>query len=389
MLQIGGTTVPAAILCDFVVDKRYRVAGAAVSLQRKLAEACFADGVKLIYGFPNRGAFPVFKRVGYKTVGTATMMVRPLRSKHHLRDYVPAVLADTAGFFVDRLLHVYDLQLCLRQTRDMSDTQRNLADGSFQTLWDEVKGAQAIVAERTPGYLNWRYASHPLDTCNFFCLTERFSGRLRGYVAYCVTAGKVHVLDAFWASASTLQPLFVRFVWRMRSLGYASVSVCHAGDAAGRPERYGSWRSSSRRSRRNLVCKVAANGTANVGTTAYDLTHWSAVRGRARHLTGRFVVVSGALSWKDGGRNGDGGTQAGRSGGTGPRGNRVQSRRSRRSTPAWCGRPALNPGKPPRPLSMVWLHHSTGDRLLRGGLLEALRERRPDVPRHQLRGSDR
>ena len=101
-LRIGGASVRAAILCDFVVDKQHRVAGAAVSLQRKLAEACFADGIKLLYGFPNRAAFPVFARVGYKTVGTATMMVRPLRSGHHLRDYVPAVLADTAGFFVDR-----------------------------------------------------------------------------------------------------------------------------------------------------------------------------------------------------------------------------------------------------------------------------------------------
>ena len=35
--------------------------------------------------------------------------------------------------------------------------------------------------------------------------------------------------------------------------------------------------------------------------------------------------------------------------------------------------PGVDPGKPSRPLSMVWLHHSTGDRLLRGGLLEALR----------------
>ena len=35
--------------------------------------------------------------------------------------------------------------------------------------------------------------------------------------------------------------------------------------------------------------------------------------------------------------------------------------------------PGADPGKPSRPLSMVWLHHSTGDRLLRGGLLAALK----------------
>lgn len=35
--------------------------------------------------------------------------------------------------------------------------------------------------------------------------------------------------------------------------------------------------------------------------------------------------------------------------------------------------PGEDPGKPSRSLSMVWLHHSTGDRLLRGGLLDALK----------------
>jgi hypothetical protein len=274
VLRIGGTRVPAAVLCDFVVDKRHRVAGAAVSLQRKLAETCFADGIKILYGFPNRSAFPVFARVGFKTVGSATMMVRPLRSGRHLRDYVPVVLADTAGFLVDRLLHAYDFQFLLRQTRALADTQRSSADGSFQALWDEVQGTQAIVGERTPDHLNWRYARHPIEACSFFCLTERFSGRLRGYVAYCVTSGKVNVLDAFWASADALQPLFVRFVWRMRTLGHESITVCHAGDAAvARTLRQLAFIQS--KEKRNLICKVAVNGSSGVGATAYDLGQWS------------------------------------------------------------------------------------------------------------------
>jgi hypothetical protein len=35
--------------------------------------------------------------------------------------------------------------------------------------------------------------------------------------------------------------------------------------------------------------------------------------------------------------------------------------------------PGADPGKPPQRLSMVWHHHSTGDSILNGGLLEALR----------------
>lgn len=35
--------------------------------------------------------------------------------------------------------------------------------------------------------------------------------------------------------------------------------------------------------------------------------------------------------------------------------------------------PGADPGKLTQPLSMVWLHHSTGDALLKGGLLDALK----------------
>jgi hypothetical protein len=35
--------------------------------------------------------------------------------------------------------------------------------------------------------------------------------------------------------------------------------------------------------------------------------------------------------------------------------------------------PGVDPGKPSKSLSIVWLHHSTGDALLRGGLLDALK----------------
>ncbi|MFZ5893632.1 MAG: GNAT family N-acetyltransferase [Myxococcota bacterium] len=273
-LHIGGDPVSAAVLCDFVVDKQHRVAGAALALQRKLAEACFADGISVLYGFPNKSAFPVFARIGYKTVGAAMMMARPLRTGRHLRDLIPPVLAETAGFFVDCLLHAYDLQMHLRRARDLDDVERRAADDSFQSLWDEANSGRTIVGERTPAHLNWRYAKHPIEDCTFFCLTERSSGRLRGYVAYSVVDGKVNVLDALWASPQAQKSLFARFVWRMRALGHSSISVCYAGDVtvAGALRQLGFIQS---KERRNFVCKVAAHEVDRVGAAAYDLAQWS------------------------------------------------------------------------------------------------------------------
>ena len=75
-----------------------------------------------------------------------------------------------------------------------------------------------------------------------------------------------------------LQPLFVRFVWRMRTLGHASITVCHAGDAAVvRTLRQLAFVQS--KERRNLVCKVARTGRRASGATRTTLARWSLFEG--------------------------------------------------------------------------------------------------------------
>ena len=273
-MSIDGQAVTGAVLCDFVVDKKYRVAGAAVALQRALAKACFSDGIDLLYGFPNDAAFPVFARVGYKTVGTAAMLFRPIRSAQALRDYVPAPLARVAGLVIDQVMGAYDFQLNLRQRRRFADAVRDHAAGEFQGLWDETRDGQPISLERSPAYLNWRYARHPIEHCLFFCLTDRSGERLLGYVAYSALRGKCNVLDAHWHAPHVMQPLFVRFVRRMRALGHASVSVCHVGDPAVvealRPLAF-----VQSRQRRKLICKLAPDKAASLGAVAFDAARWS------------------------------------------------------------------------------------------------------------------
>ena len=273
-LRIAGEPVQGAVLCDFVIDKNHRFAGPAVTLQRALAAACFAKGIDLAYGFPNDAAYPIFARIGYKTVATATMMFRPLRAAHKLRSYVPTPLAHAAGFFVDQIMHAHDFRLFLRQRRGLADVLHERAGAEFEALWEEGKGVFPIAGERTPEHLNWRYADHPIDKCLFFCLTDGPRSRLLGYIAYSAVGGKVNVLDAFWQSPEARQPLFVRFLRRMRGLGHASVSVCHAGDSSVvQGLRQLAFVQSTKR--RNLICKIAPEKIEKLGAAAADANRWS------------------------------------------------------------------------------------------------------------------
>jgi hypothetical protein len=273
-LRIDGQPVSGAVLCDFVVDRRYRVAGAAVALQRALANACFASGVDLLYGFPNDSAYPVFARVGYKTVGTAAMLFRPIRSAHTLRELVPPVIARAAGLVIDQVIGAYEFQLSLRHRGRMTHAVRARAGAEFQSLWHEHAEGHALVGERTPAYLNWRYAEHPIDDNKFFCLTEGSHGRLLGYVAYSALRGKLNVLDALWRSPEIVQPLFVHFLRSMRALGHASVSVCHVGDGAV-ADTLRRLAFVPSKQRRKFVCKVAPAKLASLGAAAHDARRWS------------------------------------------------------------------------------------------------------------------
>lgn len=273
-LWVRGQELRAAVLCDFVVDKSHRVAGPAVALQRTIAKTCFEEGFDLLYGFPNERAFPVVARVGYKTVSTATMWFRPLQASQKLRKYVPGLIARGAGFVVDSALRAHEFQLHWRRKRGFEDTLCRHPDSSFLDLWDRTRGILPIAGERTPAYLGWRYARHPIDQCGFFCLRETAGDRLRAYVAYSVLDGKVNVLDVFWDRRDVIECLFLEFVRRMRALGYASITVCHAGDDdVVLPLRYLGFVQSKQQ--RRFICKVRDGQDSQIEKTTYDALQWS------------------------------------------------------------------------------------------------------------------
>jgi hypothetical protein len=245
-----------------------------VTLQRALAAACFANGIDLAYGFPNDAAYPIFARIGYKTVATATMMFRPLRAAHKLRSYVPTPLAHAAGFFVDQIMHAHDFRLFLRQRRGLADALHERAGAEFEALWEEGKGVFSIAGERTPEHLNWRYADHPIDKCLFFCLTDGPRSRLLGYIAYSAVGGKVK------------RPRRVLAIARSAAALVREVPPAHAraGPRIGvRVPRWGqlgcpgiaqlAFVQSTKR--RNLICKIAPEKMERLGAAAADANRWS------------------------------------------------------------------------------------------------------------------
>ena len=79
-MKVFGKICPAGQPIDLNVDKRHRLGGPAMQLQRRMTEAVNSGRLVLAYGLPNAKAEPVLRRAGYRTVGTMDNWVKPLRA---------------------------------------------------------------------------------------------------------------------------------------------------------------------------------------------------------------------------------------------------------------------------------------------------------------------
>ncbi|MCC6557021.1 MAG: GNAT family N-acetyltransferase [Polyangiaceae bacterium] len=231
---VRGRRLKAAILADFAVDKDHRVAGAAVTVQRAVATNSTPLGVDLLYGYPNKAGIQVFQRVGHKVVGEVSYWAKPLRSAYKIREFVqsPAV-AEIAGLAVDALFWVDDARLFAGRALAYATETVRTADHRFDELWERASPPRLIMGERSSAYLNWRYSTFKTADYSFFCLVERASRRLAGYVAYVIDGPKVTIADLFCDDLeSTAVTLLLRFAVQMRVSGVSFISLAYIGDAA-------------------------------------------------------------------------------------------------------------------------------------------------------------
>ena len=231
ILYVDGRELRAGLLADFVIAKAHRVAGPAILLQRKIASDCEASGLDIVFGHPNHGAVPIFRRVGYRQVGSITTWSKPLRSERRLRLYLHPMLASLASFAADALLSANDLRLLTARGRRFHEEVLDRADYRFDDLWNRAKDDLPAGVQRSSQYLNWRYADFTTTPHRLFAITDhRGARRLRGYVAWRSDNGVAFVTDIFWQGGRrVLESLLIRFSSRMRRDGLDSIHLIFLG----------------------------------------------------------------------------------------------------------------------------------------------------------------
>ena len=96
-----------------------------------------------------------------------------------------------------------------------------------QVVFPESPMAKNIL-EKSPEYLKWRYAGICPGNPELFALSSE--DKLLGYVIYTLNGKEVIVQEFFLPhSKSGIHVLLSKFVEKMRSQGYSTISVLHYG----------------------------------------------------------------------------------------------------------------------------------------------------------------
>jgi hypothetical protein len=241
--RVVGSGVPAA----FFVDRKHRVAAAALGIQRALVAGSAEMGLGVLVGKPNRTAASICDRVGYRPVGT-------------LHDWVRVVWGDES--------------LAARpHSAGCADEILTTADKRFDDLWHRAKDRYRMTAIKNTAFLNWRYSGFK-ENYRFYGLTDS-GDRLLGYIVFYAMEDGVVITDLFCEEPSgpVLDELLLGFCARMKAAGQVWVSLWYAGPA--------SFEDSLRRTgftrgkhERALLAYVSPGLDAALRTEVLDRNNW-------------------------------------------------------------------------------------------------------------------
>jgi hypothetical protein len=235
VVSVDGALVPTAIAVDLATAPGHRVAGPAVTMQRASVEAVARGevaGARFCFGYPNDGALPVLKRVGYKPVAKTSHAVKPARTGYKLRGRVPPALALPLAFVADRALAVADHARLLRAPLAHRFEETRSFDARFDALFDRVRAEVRVLGDRRGAFLAWRYGACPTRAYRAHAVTNLGGDRLLAYAVHAVEGTTAVLVDHLAEGEASASALFVRLASQLRGEGVDSIFAAWAGDAS-------------------------------------------------------------------------------------------------------------------------------------------------------------
>ena len=228
-LKIRDDTIRAGQAIDLLVDKKHRLLGPAMMLQKSILSNLSQKDLSLIYGFPNRFSEPLLLRSGYVVLGSLERWTKPLFSEAVIKSFFKTgLIAKPASYVLDFILRITSGEFTYRLPFGLIKETRMDFDKRFDKLWTAASSKFGIIAERSSDYLNWRFRDCPRKTHKVFCLLNRHDD-LYGYVVYYVKENSAVIVDMLALDPVALKAILMEFVKQMRIEHITSISFFIVG----------------------------------------------------------------------------------------------------------------------------------------------------------------
>ena len=228
-MRFGSEILRAGALVDFVMLPEYRTFFPAIFLQQEVRRRA-ADHFSLVFGFPNKKALPIVRRVGYQCVGQMIRRTRVLRSSTYLTKYLPGALSGVAGFAIDAYRSTKMSLRSLVNGGFRFDWQ-DRPDDSFDDLWRRAATPTVLMGVRDQAFLAWRFVDAPMKSFKFFKLLTATDQRLVAY-AVCEVEGAVMTVADFLVDpkvTAAAPRLWLDLSREATRMGLSSLSVTFLG----------------------------------------------------------------------------------------------------------------------------------------------------------------
>ena len=213
-LRLGGEVVAGIQSMDTMTHPEYQGQGMFVKLANACYELAAGRGFEAIYGFPNPLSYPGFvRRLNLDHSGDIAHWTRPIRPSAHPR--VPGALGPLA-----------DVALALWPTGSAGGMEIRLGKpedpelGALLDTWCAEPGLCRI--ERTPEWLDWRYAAEAGHDYEWVCAHEGDTPvaaavwGMRGAAWGEAADGRAHLVELLGAHRRGLEAVLAAVVGRAR-----------------------------------------------------------------------------------------------------------------------------------------------------------------------------
>ena len=271
--KFNGQPLMAGISGDFGVDRKHRVLGPALQLQKAVINVIESENFDFLYGTPNKKSEPVIRRVGFKIAGTMVRMVKVLKADTYLSRILKSNLLSTlATPFANLYLKLSSPENKIQLNRSITGETVQHFDQRFDQLWEKSEGNFKLIGQRDSEFLNWRFRDCPYRDYKIFTAVEAENNHLVGYIVYHTDGDTVHISDCLAEdNENFLDALIANFIKYTRKQKFHSISMRYLGSQQIKPsfEKFGF---SERADKINVVAYSSSD--SSIAELLLDAENW-------------------------------------------------------------------------------------------------------------------